>query len=128
MSVRMKLSMVAVLLACVTLSAATDIRLGTLVPANTSWHKALLDMGNTWKTDTAGRVTLTVYPGGTQGDEATSIKKMQNNVLQAAFLTSVGLAELDEAFNIFGMPFFTETSEEQAAIEKKQTPMLEQRL
>ena len=32
-------------------------------PAATTWHKALLDMGNTWKTDTAGRVTLTVYPG-----------------------------------------------------------------
>ena len=128
MSVRMRVSMVAVLLSCVTLSAATDIRLGTLVPANTSWHKALLDMGNTWKNDTGGRVTLTIYPGGTQGDEATTIKKMQNNVLQAAFLTSVGLAELDPAFNIFGMPFFTETSEEQAAIEKKLTPMLEQRL
>jgi len=120
--------MVAVLLACVTLSAATDIRLGTLVPANTSWHKALLDMGAAWKNDTAGRVTLTIYPGGTQGDEATTIKKMQNNVLQAAFLTSVGLAELDEAFNVFGMPFFIETSDEQAAIERRLTPMLEQRL
>ncbi len=89
-------------LACATLSAATDIRLATLVPANTSWHKALLEMGNTWNKDTAGRVTLTVYPGGTQGDESTTLKKMQNDVLQASFLTAVGLAELDEAFNVFG--------------------------
>ena len=60
---RMRLSIAIVGLACATLSAATNIRLATLVPANTSWHKALLDMGNTWNKDTAGRVTLTVYPG-----------------------------------------------------------------
>ncbi len=128
MSVRMRLSIAIIVLACATLSAATDIRLATLVPANTSWHKALLEMGNTWNKDTAGRVTLTVYPGGTQGDESTTLKKMQNDVLQASFLTAVGLAELDEAFNVLGMPFFVETSEEEAAIEKKLTPMLEQRL
>jgi TRAP-type C4-dicarboxylate transport system substrate-binding protein len=124
----MRLSIAIVVLACATLSAATDIRLATLVPANTSWHKALLEMGNTWNKDTAGRVTLTVYPGGTQGDESTTLKKMQNDVLQASFLTVVGLAELDEAFNVLGMPFFAETSEEEAAIEKRLTPMLEQRL
>ena len=128
MPVRMQLSIAIVVLACATLTAATDIRLATLVPANTSWHKALLDMGNTWNKDTAGRVTLTVYPGGTQGDESTTLKKMQNDVLQASFLTSVGLAELDEAFNVLGMPFFVETVDEEAAIEKRLTPMLEQRL
>src|SRR5215510_3498124 len=113
MSVRMRLSMAIVILACATLSAATDIRLGTLVPANTSWHKALLDMGNTWNKDTSGRVTLTVYPGGIQGDESTVIKKMRPGIdtLQASFLTAAGLAELDESFNVFAMPFFFENDE-----------------
>ena len=49
------------------LAAPGEIKLATLAPANTSWHKALLDMGNTWSKDTGGRVTLTVYAGGTQG-------------------------------------------------------------
>src|SRR3954469_1669037 len=128
MSLRLRLSFVFLLLTGVLLSAAGDIRLATLVPAGTTWHKALLDMGSTWKTDTAGRVSLTIYPGGTQGDEATTIKKMQNNILQASFLTSVGLAEVDEAFNVFGMPFFTETTDEETAVEQKLTPILEQRL
>src|SRR5438309_11303837 len=119
MSVRMRLSIAIVILACVTLSAATDIRLATLVPANTSWHKALLDMGNAWNKDTAGRVTLTVFPGGQQGDESTAIKKMRTDILQASFLSNVGLAELDEAFNVFSMPFFIDTPDEEAAIEKK---------
>src|SRR5262245_57558856 len=128
MSLRIRFSIVLVLLAGVMLSGAADVRLATLVPAGTTWHKALLDMGSAWNRDTAGRVTLTVYPGGTQGDEATTLKKMQNDILQASFLTSVGLADLDEAFNVFGMPFFTETSEEEAAVEQKLTPILEQRL
>src|SRR4029078_530071 len=110
------------------LHAGADIRLATLVPAGTTWHKALLDMGNTWKADTGARVGLTIYPGGTQGDETTTLKKMQNDILQAAFLTSVGLAEVDEAFNVFGMPFFIETTEEEKAGEQKLTPILEQRL
>ena len=83
-------------------AAPGEIKLATLAPANTSWHKALLDMGNTWNKDTAGRVTLTVYPGGIQGDESTTVKKMRPGIdtLQASFLTAAGLAELDESFNV----------------------------
>jgi TRAP-type C4-dicarboxylate transport system substrate-binding protein len=111
-------------------AAPGEIKLATLVPANTSWHKALLDMGNTWNKDTAGRVTLTVYPGGIQGDESTVIKKMRPGIdtLQASFLTAAGLAELDESFNVFAMPFFFDNDEEEMAVEKKLTPLLEQKL
>jgi TRAP-type C4-dicarboxylate transport system substrate-binding protein len=125
------LSVVAIAAAVIPLSAgggAETIRLSTLVPAGTSWHNALLEMGNAWNRDTGGRVTLTVFPGGQQGDEATAIKKMRTDVLQASFLSSVGLTDLDEAFNVFGMPFFLETPEEEAAVEKKLTPVIEQRL
>ncbi len=120
----------AIAAAAVTLSAGApeNVKLSTLVPAGTSWHKALLDMGNAWNKDTGGRVTLTVFPGGQQGDEATAVKKMRTDVMQASFLSSVGLAELDEAFNVLSMPFFIETPEEEAAIEKKLTPVIEQRL
>jgi TRAP-type transport system periplasmic protein len=111
-------------------AAPGEIKLATLVPANTSWHKALLDMGNTWNKETAGRVTLTVYPGGIQGDESTVIKKMRPGIdtLQASFLTAAGLAELDESFNVFAMPFFFDNDEEEMAVEKKLTPLLEQKL
>jgi TRAP-type C4-dicarboxylate transport system substrate-binding protein len=48
--------------------------------------------------------------------------------LQASFLTAAGLAELDEAFNVFAMPFFFESDQEEIAVEKKLTPLLEQKL
>ena len=114
----------------VILAAPGEIKLATLMPANTSWHKALLDMGAAWNKETAGRVTLTIYPGGIQGDESTTIKKMRPGIdtLQASILTAAGLAELDEAFNVFAMPFFFESDQEEIAVEKKLTPLLEQKL
>ena len=53
---------------------------------------------------------------------------MRLGTLGAGFLTAAGLAELDEAFNVFAMPFFFESDEEEAAVEKKLTPIFEQRL
>ena len=117
-----------VALAVMPLVAASDIRLATLVPTGTTWHKALLEMGNTWKKNTDGRVTLTVFADGQQGDESTTFKKMRLETLGAGFLTAAGLAELDQAFNVFAMPFFFESDEEEAAVEKKLTPIFEQRL
>jgi len=111
-------------------AAPIDIKLATLAPANTSWHKALLDMGSTWSKETEGRVTLTVYPGGIQGDEATTLKKMRPGIdtLQASFLTAAGLSELDAGFNAFVMPFFFDSDDEVLAVQRKLTPALEQRL
>lgn len=111
-------------------AAPVDIKLATLAPANTTWHKALLDMGSTWSKETQGRVTLTVFPGGVQGEELTTIRKMRPGIetLHAAFLTAAGLAEVDEAFNVFAMPFFLESDDEALAVEKKLTPLFEQKL
>jgi TRAP-type C4-dicarboxylate transport system substrate-binding protein len=124
------LAITGIALVCVPLFAATEVKLATLAPANTTWHKALLDMGNTWSKDTNARVTLTVYPGGTQGDEATTVRKMRAGIdtLQASFMSVAGLAELDEGFNVFSMPFFLESDEEELAVEKKLTPLLDQKL
>ena len=107
----------------------TTIRLATVVPANSSWHKALLDMGAAWTKDTGGRVTLRIYDGGTQGDERTVLRLMRPGVdqLQASLMVS-GLGEIDEAFNVFGMPFFFQSDEEALHVRGKLTPAFEKRV
>jgi TRAP-type transport system periplasmic protein len=118
-------------LATATLAAAdVAIKLGTQAPTNSMWHKALLDMGAAWSKATEKRVTLMVYPDGRAGDEATTIRKMRPAVdsLQAGLLTIGGLAEIDDAFNVLGMPFFFENDEEELAVQKKLEPRLEQAL
>jgi TRAP-type transport system periplasmic protein len=120
----------AVLAAMVPLFAAPgEIKLATLVPQLSPWHKALLEMGNTWNKDTAGRVTLTVYPGSTD-TEGNIITQMRPGFekYQATYISNLGLTEADEAFNVLNMPFFFGSDAEVRAVQKKLTPIVEQRL
>jgi TRAP-type C4-dicarboxylate transport system substrate-binding protein len=131
-ALKRSLAMLIILAAAGRLVAAppTVIKLATQAPANTTWHKALTDMGDAWNKGTSGRVTLTVYAGGTQGDEPTTIRMMRPAIgtLQAGLLTAGGLALIDDAFNVFGTPFFFETDDEEVAVQQKLAPLLQQKL
>ena len=106
------------------------IKMATIVPANSTWHKALLEMGAAWSKATENRVALRVYEGGTQGDERSVIRMLRPGVdqMQSSLLTLPGLAEIDDAFNVFGMPFFFQTDEEATYVRNKLTPVFEKRL
>ncbi len=81
--------LVAALLAGAPAAAAqtpTRIRLGTLAPQGTSYHRILQSMGERWRTATNGQVQLTVY-AGTMGSEAELIRRMRLGQLQAGALT-----------------------------------------
>ena len=106
------------------------IRLATIAPANSTWHKALLDLGDTWKKTTAGRIDLRVFPGGTVGTEDTAIRKMRpgTDELQAGLFMFAGLGQIDDGFNIFGVPFFFQSDEEELAVQRKIGPVLAARL
>jgi len=117
-------------LAPLSAQAPVRIKLATLAPENSPWHTALADMGAAWAKVTSGRVVLTIFPGGSIASESSAIAKMNPAIdgLQAATLTVTGLAEIDDAFNVFGMPFFFQSDEELAAVQSKLTPMLSSRL
>ncbi|HKE82953.1 MAG TPA: TRAP transporter substrate-binding protein DctP [Vicinamibacterales bacterium] len=133
MSVRKAVAIVlagVALAAPISLGAAVTLKLATQAPVNSSWHKALLDMGAEWDQKTSGRVKLTVYAGGTQGSEDATIRMMRPGVdqLQANLLMLPGLGHIDDAFNAFGIPFFFESDAEGEYVLQKLTPFLEQRL
>lgn len=115
----------------VILSAAPlNVKLATFAPANSTWHKALMEMGATWARATEGRVKLTIYPGGTQGSEAVTVKLMRPGVdqLQAALLMLPGLSEIDDTLDLFGVPFFFESDDELWYVVEKLSPLIKQRL
>jgi len=107
--------------------AQTTIKLATLVPQGSIWDKNLKQMGEEWKQATGGRFDVTVYSGGTQGDEPTVLRKMRIDALQAAALTNVGLGMIDSAFNVFNVPFFFESYDELNYVIEKMTPTLRKR-
>lgn len=120
----------AAVLSSTLLAQSVTVKLATFAPANSAWHKALLDMGDAWTKATGGRVTLRVYPGGTLGTEPSTVKMMSPAVgeLQAALLLPPGLARIDDAVDVFGMPFFLENEEEFRAVFTALRPMMTQRI
>lgn len=103
------------------------IKLATIVPDGSVWDKSLKQMGADWSKVTGGRVTATVYSGGTQGDDPTVLRKIRLNALQAAALTSVGLSGIDPAFSVFNVPFFFENYDELNAVLENLTPVMRKR-
>jgi TRAP-type C4-dicarboxylate transport system substrate-binding protein len=123
----------AVLIAALTASIPVSaqgiaLKLATIVPDGSVWDKSLKEMGNEWKQATDGRVSLTVFGGGSQGDESTVLRKMRLGALQGAALTVVGLGSIDWSFNVFNVPFFFESYDELNAVVDQLTPTLQQRL
>ena len=50
-------------------ASAETIKLGTLAPDGSSWHRILRDMAEAWKSVSNGEVELRIYVGGVIGDE-----------------------------------------------------------
>jgi len=127
MSVRKSLAaLVLVALAAVPLGsaprAALTIKLATQALTGTMWEKQLGEMGAAWA---KLGVTLLNYPDGKAGEEHSVITKMRAGTLQASLLTAGGLAFIDPAFNVFTVPFFFDTDEEEMAVQKRLEPTLE---
>jgi TRAP-type C4-dicarboxylate transport system substrate-binding protein len=76
--------------------APITIKLGTLAPNGTSFHKILLAMGERWSA-VPGGAALRVYPGGIAGGEADMVMKMKIGQLDAALISANGLADIDRA-------------------------------
>jgi TRAP-type C4-dicarboxylate transport system substrate-binding protein len=106
---------------------SVTIRLATVVPEGSIWDKGLRRMGDDWARATSNRVSLTIFSGGSQGDEPSVLRKMRLGTLQAASLTVVGLSNVDPGFNVFNVPFFFRSYDELNAVVEKLTPLLKQR-
>jgi TRAP-type C4-dicarboxylate transport system substrate-binding protein len=124
---RLWITALLVLAAAGAAAAQTTLRLASPAPLGSVWHKALKQFEADVRTATAGRVVLRVI-GAAQDDEATMISNMRIGRQHAASITAVGLASVDNAFNIFTIPMFFATYEEYRAVRAKLEPMLQQRL
>jgi TRAP-type C4-dicarboxylate transport system substrate-binding protein len=105
------------------------IKLGTLAPNGTSYHKSLMAMGEKWRKASGGAVQLTVFAGGTQGSESDMVGLMQTGNMDAGLLTTGGLSEIDPAaLAMQVMPMFLRTLDEVDYVSEKLRPQLNARL
>jgi TRAP-type C4-dicarboxylate transport system substrate-binding protein len=104
------------------------VKLASLVPDGSVWHKILQGTGAEWSAATGGRVTLRIYPGGVAGDEPDMVRKMRIGQIQASALTVIGLASIDDSFMIFAIPTMFDSYGELLYVLDRMKPALKQRL
>jgi len=107
---------------------AVRIRLGTLAPRGTTWHRSLLEMGEKWRAGQGPGATFVVYTVGSQGSESDSVRRMRVGQLNAALLSVVGLNDIDDSVTALQkMPMIFRTWEELDHVREKLRPTLEKR-
>ncbi|MCH6255476.1 TRAP transporter substrate-binding protein DctP [Puniceicoccaceae bacterium K14] len=124
----------AVAVSCLSLAPDAEarkqrLRLTTLAPKDSSFHKSLLRMGQEWKKDSKGQAELMVFAGGIQGGESAMVDRMRVNQIQAALISGVGLAEIDPAVaGLQQIPLLYRSLDELNYVMEKMAPILEERI
>ncbi len=72
-----------------------SLRIGSLVPKNSLYHRQLLEVADAWRTAQGAGAKYLVYPDGSQGGEAEMARRMRIGQLQGALLSVVGLREIE---------------------------------
>lgn len=104
------------------------VKMATLVPQGSSWHRILQEMAEEWKTASGGKVTVRLYPGGVAGDDPDVVRKMRLGTLNAGLLTSAGLGELDKSVYALGVPLMYGSYDEVYGVLDTVRPGLEAKL
>jgi TRAP-type C4-dicarboxylate transport system substrate-binding protein len=105
------------------------IRMATLAPKGSSFHRSLQMMGQKWRQAPDGGATLTIYTDGTMGSEFDVIRRMRIGQLQAAMLTVVGLSDIEESIHVLEyMPMMFRSLEEMEHVLEKLRPTLEKKM
>lgn len=106
--------------------AGPPIKLGTVAPRDSTYHRILLHMGQAWR---AEGVELKIYPGGVLGGEAEMVRRMKTGALDAALLTVAGLSDIDDSVRALqNMPLLFRSLDEVDAVGERLRPRLESRL
>ncbi|MEE9194937.1 MAG: TRAP transporter substrate-binding protein DctP [Alphaproteobacteria bacterium] len=115
----------ALLLAVAQPGAAETIKLGTLAPKGSPWHKAIQDIAEAWKKDSNGSIRVRIYAGGVSGDEPDMTRKMRIGQLHAASMTGAGLMSISQEIQALQMPMMFRSDQELDYVRERMAPRLE---
>jgi TRAP-type C4-dicarboxylate transport system substrate-binding protein len=121
--------MACALAASVTAQAAEkSLRMGSLVPKNSLYHRQLLEVAEAWRAAQGPGAKFLVYPDGSQGGEAEMARRMRIGQLQGALLSVVGLREIEPSIAALQtMPLLFRSWEEVDHVREKMRPAMEKK-
>lgn len=116
------------LLALNALAADKQLRIGTLAPKNSLYHRQLMELGEAWRDAQGGNAKYLVYPDGSQGGETDMARRMRIGQLQGALLSVVGLREIEPSIAALqNMPLLFRSWEEVDYVREKMRPAMEKK-
>ncbi len=74
---------------------AVQLRIGTVVPKNSTHHQLLLELGEGWRAAQGAGAKVVVFTDGSQGGEHELVRRMRIGQLQGAMMSVVGLREIE---------------------------------
>jgi TRAP-type C4-dicarboxylate transport system substrate-binding protein len=105
--------------------AQVTVKVGSMVPDQSSWRDILLEGFSKWSKLSDGKVRVPTPYWGTQGEDADLVRKMKLRTLDAAVLTSAGLAEIDKSIYALSVPMMYTDYDEVYAVLERMRPRLE---
>jgi len=116
------------LLPVVSQANESQLKIGSLVPKNSLYHRQLMEIGETWKKSQAGSPRFNVFTDGSQGGEAEMVRRMRIGQLQAALLSVVGLREIEPSIAALqNLPLAFRSWEELDYVREKMRPSMERK-
>jgi len=109
-------------------SAEIVLKVATLAPQGSEWHKILLEMGAEWQKASNGQIVFRLYPGGVAGDDLDLVRKMRLGTLDAGILTINGLSSIDRGVLGLEIPLAYSEYWELDCVLEKMRPQLEKRM
>ena len=107
--------------------AADQLRIGTMAPKNSLYHRELMAVGEAWRT-AQGDGKYRVYPDGSQGGEVDMVRRMRIGQLQGGLLSVAGLSEIEPSIAALQlMPLMFRSWEEVDHVREKLRPGMEQK-
>ena len=110
------------------LASDKPLRIGTLAPKNSLYHRQLLEIGEAWRQAQGGNAKYVVFPDGSQGGEAELARRMRIGQLQGALLSIVGLSEIEPSINALqSIPLLFKTWDEVDYVREKMRASMEKK-
>jgi TRAP-type C4-dicarboxylate transport system substrate-binding protein len=110
------------------LASDKPLRIGTLAPKNSLYHRQLLEIGEAWRQAQGGNAKYVDFPDGSQGGEAELARRMRIGQLQGALLSIVGLSEIEPSINALqSIPLLFKTWDEVDHVREKMRASMEKK-
>jgi TRAP-type C4-dicarboxylate transport system substrate-binding protein len=127
-----KLTLALLLLAAILTGSAwaadKQLRIGTVAPKNSLYHRQLMELGEVWRNAQGGNAKYLVYADGSQGGEAELARRMRIGQLQGALLSVVGLREIEPSISALqSLPLLFKSWDEVDYVREKRRPAMEKK-